>query len=141
MNIYKFLLNEVFLPERIRAYLCYKSGITIDPNIKLKKHVFFEEPSKVKIGNKCLINHYVHFYTGRYNESTITIGNNVSIGFDTKIITNTHMIGNKNIRAGSPQNVSVEIENGVWIGANCTILPGVKISSGGGNSRWSSCYA
>lgn len=68
MSVYRLLLNEVFLPECLRTYICFKAGITSDRNIKLKKHVFFEKLQKVKIRNNCLINHHVHFYMGASNE-------------------------------------------------------------------------
>lgn len=56
----------------------------------------------------------------------ITIGDNVFIGPDTCITTANHPILHKErlmTSLGSP----ITIGNNVWIGANCTILPGITI--------------
>lgn len=42
----------------------------------------------------------------------------------------THDIGDKTLRAGKYIQKSVIVEDGVWIGANATILPGVTIAEG-----------
>lgn len=46
------------------------------------------------------------------------------------ITTNSHIIGNREKRWGTNTSTSVVIEDGVWIGANVTILPGVTIGGG-----------
>ena len=60
------------------------------------------------------------------------IGDNVAIGLDTCITTNSHMIGNSYQRWGENTSKAVTVEDGVWIGANVTVLQGVTISRGGG---------
>lgn len=79
----------------------------------------------------CLINSGVHIYTGFYNDSQVIIGNNVAIGLDTCITTNSHIVGDSNLRWGENTSRSVIIEEGAWIGANTTILQGVIIGRGG----------
>lgn len=59
----------------------------------------------------------------------ISIGNNVFVGPNTCITTASHpIIPEERLEAsfGKP----VTIGNDVWIGANCTILPGVNIGDG-----------
>ncbi|WP_051638470.1 acyltransferase [Butyrivibrio sp. NC2002] len=131
MNFFMAFFKGLYPPERIRGLLCYWAGITTDRKIRLKKHVFFEHPSGVHIGNGCLINHYVGFYTGRYGNSHITIGNNVAVSMGTKFITNSHEIGFTYQRAGAGIAESIIVEDGVWIASNVTILKGVKIGHGG----------
>ena len=58
------------------------------------------------------------------------IGDNVAIGLDTCITTNSHMIGNSYQRWGENTSKAVTVEDGVWIGANVTVLQGVTISRG-----------
>ena len=42
----------------------------------------------------------------------------------------SHQIGNLSKRAGQNVYESINVEDGVWIGANSTILPGVKLGKG-----------
>ena len=118
------------LPEKIRAYIAYKVGMTVDESIRIKRIVYIESLKKVKVGSGVLINHGVHLYTGLNNASQIIIGNNVAIGLDSVITTNSHIIGNREKRWGTNTRTSVVIEDGVWIGANVTILSGVTIGGG-----------
>lgn len=59
----------------------------------------------------------------------------------TKFITTSHEIGTQNQRGGDGYGKSIIVEDGVWIAANVTVLAGVKISGGGGNSCGGSCDA
>ncbi len=83
------------------------------------------------IGSNCLVNHFVGFYTGQNGNSHITIGNNVAVGMGTKFITNSHVIGDSEKRAGDGTVGDIVVEDGVWIGANVTVLQGVRIGKGG----------
>lgn len=67
------------LTEKIRAYIAYKVGMTVDKSIRIKGNVYIESLEKVKVGSGVLINHGVHLYTGLNNASQIIIGNNVLI--------------------------------------------------------------
>lgn len=141
MKLAQLFVKGIYPPERIRGLMCYWAGITPDKHIRMKKHVFFEHPSRVHIGTGCLINHFVGFYTGQHGDSHITIGNNVAVGMGTKFITNSHEIGPEEQRAGAGTAESIVVEDGVWIGSNATILKGVKISRGGGNSSRCCSYS
>ncbi len=57
----------------------------------------------------------------------ITIGNNVSIGHNVVFITTDHDTSDAARRAGTPKFDRIVIEDGAWIGACVTILPGVTI--------------
>lgn len=60
----------------------------------------------------------------------VTIGKKVSIAFGVVICTSSHDIGDENGRAGKTYRLPVNIEDGCWIGANATILPGVTVGKG-----------
>lgn len=60
----------------------------------------------------------------------IIIGDNVSIAFNCTFINSTHEMGDENQRAGIGLTKKIIIEDGCWIGAHTTILPGVKIAKG-----------
>jgi len=130
MKLAQLFVKGITPPERIRGLMCYLAGITPDKHIRMKKHVFFEHPSRVHIGSGCLINHFDGFYTGQQDDSQITIGNNVQVGMGTKFITNSHEIGSEEQRAGAGTVSDIIVEDGVWIGANVTILQGVKVGHG-----------
>ncbi|WP_081357668.1 acyltransferase [Neomoorella thermoacetica] len=49
---------------------------------------------------------------------------------EVMICTSTHVIGEKNKRAGESKNLPVIIGDGCWIGTRAVILPGVKIGEG-----------
>jgi acetyltransferase-like isoleucine patch superfamily enzyme len=62
----------------------------------------------------------------------ITLGNQVMIAANTMIVANSHRIERTDIPI-QDQGYSakgIQIEDDVWIGANTTILDGVKISRG-----------
>jgi maltose O-acetyltransferase len=60
----------------------------------------------------------------------ISIGNRVSLGHGVLVLTGTHEMGSPRQRAGGPYTKPVSIGDGAWLGARCTIFPGVKIGSG-----------
>lgn len=126
----KLLLNGVSIPEKIRGYLAYCTGITDDKKIRLKKHVFFENPAHVRIGKGCLINHYCGFYTGAAYDSKVIIGDHVLVGMGTKFITTSHEIGDENQRGGDGFAKDIVVEDGCWLAADVTVLPGVTIRKG-----------
>ena len=61
---------------------------------------------------------------------TISIGDEVVIGHHVVIITDTHDMEDPNRRGGSPRSFPVRVEDGVWIGARVSVLPGVTIGRG-----------
>jgi maltose O-acetyltransferase len=69
------------------------------------------------------------FYTTL--ESKIFIGRNCDIGPSSCFLCGTHLISSSSTRrAGRNISKDINIEDGVWIGANVTILPGVTIGTG-----------
>lgn len=60
----------------------------------------------------------------------VYIGKNAGIGPGTLVITATHELGPSAKRYGTGTTARVSIGAGAWIGANVTILPGVRIGSG-----------
>jgi maltose O-acetyltransferase len=62
--------------------------------------------------------------------ATITIGDRVAFGHQVMVLTDSHAIGDQRRRAGPLAAHSVQIGDGVWVGARATILPGVTIGDG-----------
>lgn len=119
------------LPSKFRVICAYLYGTALSTDIRFGKNIYIEAPNKVYIGKGSTINSGVHIYTGICNDSKVVIGERVGIGLDSRIITNSHIIDIPEQRWGTNISESVVIEDGVWIGANVTVLPGVTISRGG----------
>ena len=60
----------------------------------------------------------------------IEIGNHVAIGHHAVLITTDHDTSNPLDRSGAIKAAKIVIEDGAWIGARTTILPGVTIGRG-----------
>jgi maltose O-acetyltransferase len=60
----------------------------------------------------------------------ISIGNKVSLGQGVVVLTGTHEMGLSSQRAGRLYTRPVSIGDGAWLGARCTIFPGVQIGAG-----------
>lgn len=61
---------------------------------------------------------------------TITIGDHIGVGHEVMILTTTHRMGPPERRNGPTYTAPVRIEDGAWIGARTTILPGVTVGRG-----------
>lgn len=110
---------------------CSKRGIILEDYCTIGKHNY------VRTGN--VTNHSGFLIMGK-NSSTnygcflgatggIIIGDNVLIGPNVTIISETHVFDSldKSIKEQGVRNLPVEIENDVWIGTNVTILGGIKV--------------
>lgn len=60
----------------------------------------------------------------------IVIGKRVSIGHNVVFVTTDHDTGNVLERSGASRFEGITIEDGAWVGACVTILPGVTIGRG-----------
>ncbi|HEY4215080.1 MAG TPA: acyltransferase [Steroidobacteraceae bacterium] len=60
----------------------------------------------------------------------IVIGKRVAIGHNVVFITTDHETSNSLERAGASKFAGITIEDGAWVGARVTILPGVTIGRG-----------
>jgi maltose O-acetyltransferase len=81
---------------------------------------------KLKIGKKCLITAPLY---ADLND-TITIGHRVAIGHHVVLITSSHDMQHEFRRCGWIVPGPIVLEDGCWIGAGATILPGVTVGRG-----------
>jgi maltose O-acetyltransferase len=63
-------------------------------------------------------------------EEKITLGDRVTVSPGVMILTSTHELDIREHRAGAVQRSPVKVGAGAWLGARCTILPGVTIGEG-----------
>ena len=116
--------------NRVRTKILRLSGITIGEATTiggaLSVHGGGHPASRVTIGSNCWINDACVLDAS----ATITIGDGVAIGQGVMILTNTHELGPSTYRAGPLIAMPVVVEDGAWVGARSTILPGVTIGAG-----------
>jgi maltose O-acetyltransferase len=60
----------------------------------------------------------------------ITIGDRVAVGHHVVLITTDHDYSDPAMRCGVAKIAAIRIDDGAWIGARATILPGVTIGEG-----------
>ena len=73
---------------------------------------------------------YVNFGCVFDNLAPVSIGARCDIGMRTMFVTSTHEVGPAERRAGPLAGKPVVVEDGCWIGAGATILPGVTVRAG-----------
>jgi maltose O-acetyltransferase len=82
--------------------------------------------SRLSIGEMCILNIGVLINLG----ANVMIGNRVAIGHEVIIMTESHVLGPSDERAGKVTAQPVNICDGAWIGARAIIQPGVTIGKG-----------
>lgn len=119
-----------FAGNRLRTEALRVAGVRI-----ARASLFWGFPRLTGPGDFCYrlsIGSYCGFNVGCYFglDSTIEIGNHVSVGHDVMFLTRTQVTGSADQRAGADICAPIVIGNGAWLGARCTILPGVTIGEG-----------
>jgi len=126
------LLN--FLPTgwapRLRVLVYRTFGMSIGYGTTISGSITFgnshNRGTNLSLGADCYINSHVYIDNG----ASVTIGNGVAIGHHVIIITTDHAIGSSKYRAATTSCKPVIIEDGAWIAARVTLLPGVTIGAG-----------
>ncbi|HLO59597.1 MAG TPA: DapH/DapD/GlmU-related protein [Bacteroidales bacterium] len=95
------------------------------PAITLRRFVLIL--AGYKIGNKVYLPSSLKISDLKTRKDNVFIGDRVSIGPNVLIITDSSPNYSKLIKIFPVLSQNVEIDNDSWIGANVTILPGVKI--------------
>lgn len=78
------------------------------------------------IGRNCFINRGCYFDL----TATIRLGDEVVVGHGVTFATAGHAIGGPDRRAGPVAGTPITVEDGAWIGASATVLPGVLVGRG-----------
>ena len=116
-----------FVPFTIRRAILKLCGLRIGSGSTIEAGGRFAS-RRVKIGAET----YANIDLLIDGEGEVVIGSNVRIGPGVKIITSTHTItDNPRARASiEPVFRPVFIGDGVWLGANVVVLPGVAVAEG-----------
>lgn len=113
-------------PPIFRKMIYRFKGFKIGKNSKIYPKCICGAKCKLILGDNSFINWQAFLDLN----DNITIGNNCSIAMRCNLITSYHNIGPHDFRGGKSQTAPIIVGNGCWIGAHCTILPGVKIADG-----------
>ena len=75
---------------------------------------------------------YCWFNVGSFLDlgAPITIGERVAVGHQVMMLTHSHEVGPAERRAGPLTVAPIGVGDGAWLGARCTILPGVTVGEG-----------
>lgn len=115
------------LAMKFRRYLVSYIFDYCEDNINIEKNVFFGSGSGIRIGENSGIGINARI------QGPLSIGKNVMMGPDVLIYTQNHKIDRVDIpmiKQGDREKELVLIEDDVWIGARCIIMPGVVIGTG-----------
>lgn len=111
-------------PEKIRELFSKLTESEIDETFGLFPPFYTDCGKNIKIGKNVFINACCRFQ----DQGGIEIGDGSLIGHNTTIATLNH-----DFNPAKRQNLTprpVKIGKNVWIGSDCTILPGVEIGNG-----------
>ncbi len=124
----RFLLPKKYSSfiEELRTYALVLQGSDIRLGTLVRNGVFVAYPSNLVLGKNITIGPYSKFF----NYAKVTIGNETEIGPSLHIQTNDHEWSDKSSPLGKQGSYlkEVAIGDGVFIGANVTILKGVTIN-------------
>jgi maltose O-acetyltransferase len=81
---------------------------------------------RLRVGRNCVLNAPLHLDLN----AEIRIGDGVSVGHHVVFVTADHELGPSSYRCGAPTHRPIVVEDGCWIGARATILPGVTLGRG-----------
>lgn len=116
--------NKYNTPDRIRELFAKLTESDIDESFGLFPPFYTDCGKNIKIGKNVFINSCCRFQ----DQGGIEIGDDVLIGHNTTIATLNHDFNPEH--RGNLNPSRVKIGNKVWIGSDCTILPGVEIGEG-----------
>lgn len=116
--------NKYNTPEQIVELFSKLTGTQVDKSFRCFPPFYTDCGKNIKIGKNVFINACCRFQ----DQGGIEIGDGCLIGHNTTIATLNHDF-NPNKRANL-HPAPVKIGKNVWIGSDCTILPGVEIGDG-----------
>jgi len=118
-----------FVAGRIRTQILRMAGVNIG-----KSSIFWGQPvlvgpgdveKRLRVGTYCGFNKGCLFSL----EDTITIGDHVSVGHDVMFLTRDERKITTTRSVAEWSRAPITIGNGSWLGARCTICPGVTIGA------------
>ncbi|MEZ9753822.1 acyltransferase [Vibrio cyclitrophicus] len=131
---YEMIFRLLFSLPRFKLFNMLKSCLLRLVGAKIGQRTIFYPGVWINPGFNLVVGDDVDFALDVLvtTKGGVEIGNRVLIGYRTQILSTNHNIPSVNkpiFGAGHSYN-KVIIEDDVWIGSNCIILPGVHIGEG-----------
>jgi maltose O-acetyltransferase len=128
------LVLSSVLPEHggngTRTALLRRIGLSIGEGTVVAGSVRIIGPGDVRrflsIGERCTISGDLYVDLS----APVRIGKNVGIGHGVRFVTGDHDIGPSERRLGDVHGRPITVEDGAWLAAGVTVLPGVRIGRG-----------
>jgi maltose O-acetyltransferase len=120
----------IYVGSRLRTEVLRLAGFRIGPGC-----LFFGTPiltgtgniyERLVLGRECLVSWGCYLDL----QAPIHVGDRVGFSPQTSVLTSSHEVGSPYNRVGQLHALPVTIQDGVWLGARCTIMPGVTIHRG-----------
>ncbi|WP_421693789.1 DapH/DapD/GlmU-related protein [Aestuariivirga sp.] len=117
---YALLNSSIPWPSRFKSWLLRLFGaqvgkyVVIKPRVRIKSPWFFSIGDNSWIGEDCWIDNHLY----------VKIGSDCCISQGAYLCTGNHDFNEHDFRF---RGRSIVIEEGCWIGARCTVLPGTRI--------------
>lgn len=125
VNTFSNLLPSDVLSSRFRPHLFKLLGCQFGEKVNILGGVTVLG-GNIRFGSYVFVNRNCYFDLS----ASVYIGSNVVIGHHVKFITADHQLGSSLRRCGVVLPRPIFIGDGVWIGANVIILPGVSVGAG-----------
>ncbi|MCJ2012613.1 acyltransferase [Methylobacterium sp. J-076] len=123
---FDYILSSELIPVFLRMKVMRMRGYNFTSDACIWAHHIIKS-KQMSLGRESFIN-IGFFYDGA---GDLDIGDRVRIGQFVRVLTATHEIGPSEQRCTMQAVVKpVSIEDGCWVGANVTILPGVVVRKG-----------
>ena len=118
-----FIFNTALpWPYTLKAFLLRRFGAQVGAGLVIKPKVRIKNPWRLQLGNYCWIGESVWID----NLEDVRIGHNVSISQGAMLLTGNHDY----TRSDFPYRLGkIVLEDGVWIGAQAVVCPGVTCHS------------
>lgn len=118
--------SSYLCPNSLRVLIYRSKGHKVKGGIMPGCFLGSGPKGKLTLGKNSYINYNCFLDLG----DDIIIGENCAIGYGTTFVNSSHILGDAFKRAGEGKISPIVIGDGVWIGANVTIMPGVQIGKG-----------
>jgi putative colanic acid biosynthesis acetyltransferase WcaF len=108
--------------SRVKVWLLRQFGARMGRGVVIKPHVRIKYPWRVAVGDHCWIGQGVWID----NLADVHVGNHVCISQLAYLCTGSH---DHRTRGFDLITKPIDVRDGAWLGARCTILPGVTVGA------------
>lgn len=127
MRLLPSLVGNSVRPRLLRlAGFDVGPGVAIYGRLRIEGEADIDIRRNVRIGPGCHLNADCRIDAS----APVELVGQVGVGHEVLFLTNGHEIGDDHQRGGESFTSAIRIEEGVWIGARATILPGVTVGRG-----------